>query len=44
MYDFLDEDNEEALLGLVEQDRVQKYMVGEFTDNFISRLDSDLGL
>jgi len=44
VYDFLEEDSEEALLNLVDQDRVQKYMVGEFTDDFISRLNSDLGL
>ena len=44
VYDFLDEDNEEALLSMVEQDRVQKYLVDEFNDDFISRLKSDLKL
>ena len=44
VYDFLDEDNEEALLDLVEQDRVQKYEAGEFTDDFITQLKSDLGM
>jgi superfamily II DNA/RNA helicase len=44
VYDFLDEDNEEALLRMVEQDRVQKYAAGEFTEEFIERLNSDLGI
>ncbi|MCX5824150.1 MAG: helicase-related protein [Deltaproteobacteria bacterium] len=44
VYDFLEEDNEEALLGLVEQARVQKYAAGEFTDNFITRLNDDLDI
>jgi len=42
VYDFLDEDNEEALLHLVEQDRVQKYERDEFNDDFSSRLHGDL--
>jgi len=44
VYDFLDEDNEEILLNLVEQDRVQKYAIAEFNDDFISRLKNDLGI
>ena len=44
VYDFLDEDNEEALIKLVEQDKVQKYEADEFNDDFITRLDSDLEL
>ncbi|OPY09689.1 MAG: RNA polymerase-associated protein RapA [Syntrophus sp. PtaB.Bin001] len=44
VYDFLEEDNEDALLRLVEQDRVQKYEAAEFNDDFISRLHGDLAV
>ncbi len=44
VYDFLDEDNEEALLSLVEQDRIQKYEAGEFNDDYMSWLSSDLSI
>ncbi len=44
VYDFLDEDNEDALLYLVEKDRVQKYEAEEFNDDFISRLHGDLAV
>lgn len=42
VYDFLDADNEEELLKLVESDRVQKYDVSEFKDNFLVKLQEDL--
>ncbi len=44
VYDFLEGDNEEALLNLVEQDRVQKYAADEFTDDFLTRLNDDLNV
>lgn len=44
VYDFLDEDNEEALIKFVEQDKVQKYGADEFNDDFIAKLNSDLML
>lgn len=44
VYDFLDEDNEEGLLRLVEQEKVQKYESLEFTDNFKIKLEGDLKL
>ncbi|MHB8910991.1 MAG: helicase-related protein [Syntrophales bacterium] len=44
VYDFLEDDNEEGLLNLVEQDRVQKYAADEFTDDFLTRLNDDLSL
>jgi len=44
VYDFLDEDNEEALIRFVEQDKVQKYGADEFREEFIAKLNSDLKL
>jgi superfamily II DNA/RNA helicase len=44
VYDFLDEDNEEALVRFVEQDKVQKYSDDEFNDDFIVKLTFDLQL
>lgn len=44
VYDFLDEDNEEALVRLVELDKVQKYNADEFNDDFLPKLNSDLNL
>jgi superfamily II DNA/RNA helicase len=44
VYDFLDEDNEEALLRFVEQDKVQKYGADEFREEFIAKLNGDLKL
>ena len=44
VYDFLDEDNEEALLKLVEMDRAQRYESLEFIDDFKVKLESDLKL
>ncbi len=42
VYDLLDNDNEELLLQLVEQDKVQLYKVNEFRDEFIDALQHDL--
>jgi superfamily II DNA or RNA helicase/HKD family nuclease len=44
VYDFLDSDNEEALMKYVEQEKVQKYGSDEFADNFIQNLQNDLDL
>lgn len=44
VYDFLDEDNEEALIKFVEQDKVQKYSADEFSEDFIVKLVFDLQL
>ncbi|MDP2207698.1 MAG: helicase-related protein [Bacteroidota bacterium] len=42
VYDLLDNDNEEKLFELVQQDKVQKYEVSEFTDEFTGKLKNDL--
>ncbi len=44
VYDFLDADNEEELLKLVDLDRVQKYESPEFTAEFLRNLQKDLTL
>lgn len=44
VYDLLDSDNEELLLKLVEEDRVQKYNSADFRDDFIVNLNTDLSL
>ncbi|MFZ3137131.1 MAG: helicase-related protein [Thermodesulfovibrionales bacterium] len=44
VYDFLDSDNEEELLKLVDLDRVQKYESPEFTVEFLRNLQKDLTL
>ncbi|NLG96506.1 MAG: NgoFVII family restriction endonuclease [Chloroflexi bacterium] len=44
IYDLLDADNEEELLRLVEQDKVQKYASTDFTPKFIDDLNADLDL
>ena len=44
VYDFLEADNEEELLKLVELDRVQKYESSEFTEAFLRNLQKDLTL
>ena len=44
VYDFLDADNEEELLKLVDLDRVQKYESAEFTAEFLRNLQKDLAL
>jgi superfamily II DNA/RNA helicase/HKD family nuclease len=44
VYDFLDADNEEELLKLVELDRVQKYESSEFKEEFLRNLQKDLAL
>ncbi len=44
VYDFLDADNEEELLKLVELDKVQKYDSSEFTEAFLVNLRKDLAL
>ena len=44
VYDFLDADNEEELLKLVDLDRVQKYESPEFTVEFLRNLGKDLTL
>ena len=44
VYDFLDEDNEEGLLKLVDQDKAQRYESSKFTDDFKVKLDDDLKL
>lgn len=44
VYDFLDSDNEEELLKLVDLDRVQKYESPEFTAEFLRNLQNDLAL
>jgi len=44
VYDFLEEDNEETLLNLVDQDRAQRYAADEFTDDFLSQLRNDLSI
>lgn len=42
VYDLLNEDNEEKILQLVEEDKVQKYNSDEFREEFIQDLNSDL--
>ena len=42
VYDLLDNDNEELLLQLVEQDKVQLYNVNEFRDDYLDALQHDL--
>lgn len=42
VYDLLDEDNEEKILQLVEQDKVEKYDSDEFRQEFIENLKTDL--
>lgn len=42
VYDFLDADNDEELLKLVELDKVQKYDSSEFTEAFLANLQKDL--
>jgi len=44
VYDFLDADNEEELLKLVDLDRVQKYESSEFKEEFLRNLQKDLTL
>jgi superfamily II DNA/RNA helicase/HKD family nuclease len=44
VYDFLDADNDEALMKLVELDKVQKYDTSEFTEAFLANLEKDLAL
>jgi superfamily II DNA/RNA helicase len=44
VYDFLDADNEEELLHLVEQDKVQKYAASQFKLEFLRDLVNDLNL
>lgn len=44
VYDFLDADDEEGLLRLVEQDKAQKYEPSEFVEEFKVKLESDLKL
>jgi len=44
VYDFLDADNEDFLLELVEQDKAQKYDVSEFNDEYKAKLEGDLQL
>ncbi|MDA8091941.1 MAG: helicase-related protein [Actinomycetota bacterium] len=44
VYDFLDTDNEEELLRLVEGGKVQKYDVTEFRGDFLTGLKKDLAL
>ncbi len=44
VYDFLDADNVEELLKLVELDKVQKYDAAEFTEAFLANLQKDLML
>jgi superfamily II DNA/RNA helicase/HKD family nuclease len=44
VFDFLDTDNEEQLLKLVEQDKVQQYNSAEFNDDFLICLQKDLKL
>jgi superfamily II DNA/RNA helicase/HKD family nuclease len=44
VYDFLDADNDEELLKLVELDKVQKYDSTEFTEAFLANLQNDLTL
>jgi superfamily II DNA/RNA helicase len=44
VYDLLDSDNEEELLRLVEQDKVQKYQSTDFFPAFINDLNCDLDL
>lgn len=42
VYDFLDSDNEEALLKLVEEEKAQKYKSTDFRDEFIEAVKRDL--
>ncbi|MCK4307009.1 helicase [candidate division WOR-3 bacterium] len=42
VYDLLNEDNEEKILQLVEQEKVQKYDADEFKPEFIKALNADL--
>lgn len=42
VYEFLDEDNEEALLEYIEQEKVTKYSASEFNDDFLVNLNKDL--
>jgi len=44
VYEFLDDDNEEALLEYVEQDKVTMYQSDEFNDDYILNLKKDLDL
>jgi superfamily II DNA/RNA helicase/HKD family nuclease len=42
VYDLLDNDNEDLLLQLVEEDKVQHYKAGEFRSGFLEALQHDL--
>jgi len=42
VYDLLDEDNEEKILQLIEQEKLEKYSADEFTPKLIEDLKSDL--
>ncbi|TAL15880.1 helicase [bacterium] len=44
VYDYIDNDDEEALLRLVEDEKVDKYPAEAFRDDFIEKLNSDLEL
>jgi hypothetical protein len=44
VYDFLDADNEDLLLELVDQDKAQRYDVSEFKDEYKAKLEEDLKL
>jgi len=44
VYDLLDEDNEEKILQLVEEEKVQKYDADEFRLEFINALNTDFEL
>lgn len=44
VYEFLDEDNEDALWEYVEQDKVTQYSADEFRDDFIINLNRDLDM
>jgi len=44
VYEFLDEDNEEALLGYIEKEKVTKYLSSDFKEEFLVNLNKDLNI